>query len=557
MRPHRIGLVLLSIVSRTYATAQKHFVHPSATSVDSEAHIHNATDNLIFTSVASLLQQWPNTRFRNGHTVVKATTPAGTILYHARRDQHVPSVPEWTGFNVEHSYLLCAPPECWMLTFMVEEPLNVVYFDGSSASNSYLGHQDSQDVLLWGRIRPDKIMAEWERIRELCKWGRQYNLDGIVRMEPGFEVMLCDFNKKIKLISSIHIMAPTPKFPNIRDIRPDILRQRQKIRMSEPSDGLKDDPQWPSLLRPPQPLPPNWVGPLRDYQSMSIESIHAAWWNNFYPGEVRARIDYTRLVSFYDPVYTSLLAAREGIPRNRHRLFNISTDDLQLAISHLHSDFIRKDDRTSGIDWSALTRAVTDRYADRLYSMKTALAVSNVQKSNATVVATTIRRQVMVMLTPYLLYGALPDSSSSMQDTQNTSWVEPMVFYCQTSLTSGIVAESLTRSEQLIKRSIEGVLHRICKLLGAMWVDAFAITMASEERATELIEIWRDELEILMQWLDWPMWDTCRPSCPEEMFCYIPTWPWGVNWTEEDPDMIDMTPQCIDRVTGELGDFDI
>jgi hypothetical protein len=41
---------------------------------------HAETDNLIFTTIASLLQQWPNTRFRNGHTIVRGTIPVGTIL---------------------------------------------------------------------------------------------------------------------------------------------------------------------------------------------------------------------------------------------------------------------------------------------------------------------------------------------------------------------------------------------------------------------------------------------------------------------------------------------
>ena len=63
----------------------------------------------------------------------------------------------------------------------VEEELSVVYFDGSSAANSYLGHQDSQDIVIWGRVRRDKLMAERERIKKLCDWGKRYNIDAIVR----------------------------------------------------------------------------------------------------------------------------------------------------------------------------------------------------------------------------------------------------------------------------------------------------------------------------------------------------------------------------------------
>lgn len=68
-----------------------------------------------------------------------------------------------------------------MLTFSVEEELNVIYLDGSSAANSIFGHQDSQDLLIWGEPRPDKLWFEWERLLLLCRWGEQRGLDAIVR----------------------------------------------------------------------------------------------------------------------------------------------------------------------------------------------------------------------------------------------------------------------------------------------------------------------------------------------------------------------------------------
>jgi hypothetical protein len=48
--------------------------------VEDEDQLRNATDNLIFTTVASFLQQWPNTRYRNGHAIIKGTIPVGTVM---------------------------------------------------------------------------------------------------------------------------------------------------------------------------------------------------------------------------------------------------------------------------------------------------------------------------------------------------------------------------------------------------------------------------------------------------------------------------------------------
>jgi hypothetical protein len=335
--------------------------------------------------------------------------------------------------------------------------------------------------------------------------------------------MLCDFTKKTRLVSSVHIMTADFRRPAPRNISADILRERQSTRFRNSVAPLHDPSASPSLLNqetadyrplPNQTLPPHWQGPLRETKSIALECIQAAGWNNFYPGEVRTRLDYTRLISFYDPAYTSLLAAREGVPRDRHRLQNISREDTQMAVGQLQADLLRVDKKTSGIDWGALARAVTDRYADRLFLLNSTLAITKVQETNATTVAVATRRHLMVMLTPYLVYGALPDGSSG---GQNASWVEPITFHCRSSLTARISHASLARSERLIKGAIEGVLERICSSLTGMWVDAFAVGSVSELQAAELVDKWRAEIKGLMVWLDWTMWHVCRPECSDEV----------------------------------------
>jgi hypothetical protein len=45
----------------------------------------------------------------------------------------------------------------------------------------FSGAMDAQDLLIWGKARPDMIWNEEGRIQELCKWGEQFKLDGFVR----------------------------------------------------------------------------------------------------------------------------------------------------------------------------------------------------------------------------------------------------------------------------------------------------------------------------------------------------------------------------------------
>jgi len=166
--------------------------------------------------------------------------------------------------------------------------------------------------------------------------------------------MLCNFSKNVKLVSSVHIMAandPRRPLKNLTGASTlDLFHHRQLVRSgghdlhipelsedSSPSTSHPDEPhKIPPLSprpRPPfpgQPPPPTWQGPLRDANSVKLEAVQAAAWNNFYPGETRVKLDYTRLISFYDPSFTSLVQAREGIARDYHRLTKISRKIIKL-----------------------------------------------------------------------------------------------------------------------------------------------------------------------------------------------------------------------------------
>jgi len=71
--------------------------------------------------------------------------------------------------------------KCWLLTLVVERPLRVLYFDGYSGLKLPNGTIDSQDVITWGRVMPEKVLEEPLRIAELCRWGERFGIDGFVR----------------------------------------------------------------------------------------------------------------------------------------------------------------------------------------------------------------------------------------------------------------------------------------------------------------------------------------------------------------------------------------
>ena len=62
------------------------------------------------------------------------------------------------------------------------------------------------------------------------------------------------------------------------------------------------------------------------------------------------KIDYSRVVSFFDPTLSSLVEARIGKPREEFRLDKISEADSKYVRDQV-TDVFARDGQGSGIDW--------------------------------------------------------------------------------------------------------------------------------------------------------------------------------------------------------------
>ncbi len=99
----------------------------------------------------------------------------------------------------------------WLHVYRSTRPLRYVYVDGMSAGKTFIGTLDSQDYLLrrlrnldpgdWGvEIAPGGPMDEQSRAADLCKLCRVWQVDGVVRMESGFEIIQCDFSDGLEQV---------------------------------------------------------------------------------------------------------------------------------------------------------------------------------------------------------------------------------------------------------------------------------------------------------------------------------------------------------------------
>ena len=360
------------------------------------------------------------------------------------------------------------------------------------------------------------------------------------------EIMVCDFNSGMELVSESKVI---PHTVSQTLLRPDPTNLPHPIL----------PPHTPTME-----LPPGWRGLPRSLISTSFEVLNSGMWHNLPPGETRIKIDYSRVISFFDPKLSSLVEARAGKPRDQFRLDQISDTDSKHIQDQL-VDIFTRDGQGSGIDWGSITHVITDRYGKRLELLQRILQNPDSTR-NVTEQVAESRSQVLVMLTPYMLTSAIPPNPTGPVDR---SWVDPVVEHCASTHTAWAPEGLLTPQEKLTKGAVEEVLFQICSVLGDIWVDAFDSEGAGIKDLERFLGKWESDIGELMDWLDWPIWFKCNPGCGPEVSsrfihlidrletqswwilqetCYIPTWPWGYRFAGREEEKIDMTPQCVEVV---------
>ena len=327
------------------------------------------------------------------------------------------------------------------------------------------------------------------------------------------EIILCDFTAGVKRVSFLNL-ATANVFPP-GNPRP------------EPSRPLRPPSPSPTLntalhLRPSAPGAQRRVAPL-------FRVLESGSWHNHYPGDPRVRLDYSRMISFYDTnMFPSLQVTRAGKGRLNHSLEGIAPSDVPRL--KLQLDELLKNDSeiiASGIDWASLIKQIMQRYAERLelfhYILNSTTSTSEEEVGRTLKQA---HRHLTSMLAPYILHTSVPPTNDSAFMKAH-SWATPVFEYCATTHTSHIetILTALTYSEKVILQAIQGVSKEICRVLVTTWAEGMesdAIefdfnSLGTPSPLQELSKTWKSRVEDLMAWLDWSYWRTCRPACGYEV----------------------------------------
>jgi hypothetical protein len=268
-----------------------------------------------------------NTVHRNGQS------PLATIESNQR--QHDAQIGNQ---HADHEYYTShyAPPPpdekpCagYLHTYRTRRRLRLLYVDGQSAAKSDKGTLDVQDLILRNPTsddqspedNPDRGLGgppgDSQRALELCNSVRnewENKIDGILRMEAGFEIILCSFEDNLDVVSI----------------------KQQKVR-SDGGPGSRDSGDQLSY-----------------YQAV------AARFDGI--GGHRVSLDYDSMISVFNYTNATYFDAT-GLPRvvNDSSTLKIIREDVRAMLTRSTPPT-----PSQGIDWQAITDLIVARYAPRI-----------------------------------------------------------------------------------------------------------------------------------------------------------------------------------------------
>ncbi|CAO2656401.1 Nn.00g052040.m01.CDS01 [Neocucurbitaria sp. VM-36] len=216
----------------------------------------------------------------------------------------------------------------YLHTYVPKHPLRLLYIDGLSAGKTSNGTLDTQDMLILNLTDTGGPMGgEFDRAIGMCNltsslW--EGKVDGILRMEGGFEIILCDFEKHLE--------------------RTDIITVTDDEKHGEP--GLLGG--WP-------------------YLKALTSRYHGI-------GGERVTIDYEHFVSVFgypdvDGLFTNDVQSDYAMPR----LQNVKDSDLVRIRGDVTKMILQKDwdEETRTINWQVVADMVVQRYAESLHYLHT------------------------------------------------------------------------------------------------------------------------------------------------------------------------------------------
>ncbi|KAH8700996.1 hypothetical protein BGW36DRAFT_375359 [Talaromyces proteolyticus] len=337
------------------------------------SEVHNA--NHIFNAIHSSMRQWGAAWYHNGMSFFLATVPEGTQFFHGSSSDARVNDTEWLAFEPEHALFFAWPrgprrgpgpsppgpfrpkllkrqqevlherPEDerdnqegeekygYLHMYSAAKDLRLLYIDGLSAGKTDMGTLDSQDrILLRDQLNEGKMaradddekkgpggpFGESVRAELACRIAKdEWNdrIDGFIRTESGFEIILCDFSRDVNL-------------QRIAAVSSQEFMERHDI---------------------------------YEYKSINVARFDGI-------GGERVKVNYDNFVTAYTYANLDLFNESSG-SGSKPRLQHLSSEQLEPIRSDLSQLVLEHDVVESSFNWQSIADMVVLKYSDFLKSL--------------------------------------------------------------------------------------------------------------------------------------------------------------------------------------------
>lgn len=515
------------------------YIHSSLHSLQSEITLLDSWDvyekypidlnnaSAVFNTVQGALKQKDSNTHPVGVSFIPAYIPANTRLYHSRPDGNLPDLYEWIAFSYEFSYLFGGfsrrvnqssdgidPRERkrkFLFSFRTKVPLDkVIYLDGASAAKIF-PELDQQEILA-NISSHEGYFNEREAADKICKWGESFGLQGFIRLEIGFEMILCNFHKNVELISNITV----PYAGDVIEFPP-------------------EDPEYvPSPRRPPPMKPPATIeqqvleAPKTepDYESLShnrslllshLSTMVGYEWSQSGSmvdhGEPRILLDLSSMVTPLNKTYID----PDSYVRN---ISYISQDLKGSLINQLEHVYEIPTNPFFKNDWPILTYFIVQKFGPFLMNLNKTLTNFDDLK---------VSGDQMQLLTFNIVRRYYHDEINDPTIRRETAIKDFIQDYVYNTF-------PLVNTDILIYSSIFKVQYELVHLVFDVFDVSKAIThqiyiTSADYKFEEELEQIKERVTNLIQLFDWSMFYQCSNKCGFDEICLTPTWgPSPIGW---------------------------
>lgn len=378
--------------------------------------------NHIFNVIQDSMRQWGSSLHHNGVSFFLATVPAGTQFYHGTSNPGNVTGMEWLAFEPEHAMVFARPhrgppppppdddnndgsgedqenrqheelrrrygqglppsgksdenESGYLHTYAAAKDLRLVYIDGMSAGKTNKGTLDSQDwVLFNGTIEnssqekkprgPGGPGGEKDRAIKACEMAQnewEGQIDGVLRMEAGFEIILCSFERDLTPVRTTQVKQDTRGDGKHKDFSKSHGPPSGDKKRKGPGHGGPDSSRWMRAV------------------TARYDSI----------GGDRVSLNYDHFVTAYSYDF-DLFANGSAMPRLAH----LSSVERAAIRDELTSLILSDNSKERSWNWQATADMIVTRYSDEL----SYLASEKFEEIKA------FRDHIEMLLSPFIDYS--------------------------------------------------------------------------------------------------------------------------------------------------------